>query len=92
MPNVRSQTITDDSLTIVASDGRTYSVTRLEILANYALQTGTPPQRKQKCIDWVKESVEAALGAEQVPASLINLDVSDVTGKVTTCQLLSEPL
>lgn len=74
MPNVRSQSVDKDGITIVASDGRVFSVTRAQIMAFWQAQTGGAPSRKSATIDWVKTNMEAALGPEQVPSTLATFD------------------
>ena len=60
--NIVESEVTKDKLYIKVSDGRTWTITRAEIRANYMTQTGTAAQRKQKTIDWVKDQALAALG------------------------------
>lgn len=67
MPNIREQRIDADGIYIVASDGRTFSLTRAEAMAHFRGQTGTRAKKRAATIDWVKQSIESALGAEQVP-------------------------
>lgn len=67
MPNIREQRVDEDGIYIVASDGRSFSLTRAEAIAHFKGQSGTRAKKRQVTIDWVKQSIEAALGAEQVP-------------------------
>jgi hypothetical protein len=74
VPNLRSAEVTNQSISLVASDGRTFSVTKAEIQAFLATQGGNAAARKAATIAWVLANIEAALGAEQVPSALITFD------------------
>jgi hypothetical protein len=76
MPNVRSQEVTNQSITITASDGRTFSVTKAEIQAFLATQGGNAAARKAATIAWVKANIQTALGVEQCPVALTTFDFS----------------
>lgn len=80
MPNIRSQSLTSNGLTLVASDGRSVSITRADVIAHFQSETGTRAKRLAATIQWVKDSIEAALGPEQVPALLADFDFDDVQG------------
>lgn len=87
MPNLRSQSLTREGITLVGSDGRTYSVTRPELVARFQLETGTPAQRKTKTLTWLRGQIEAALGPEQVPAALVDVDFDTADGGLTLLHL-----
>ncbi len=77
---IRSQTLTNQVLTIVAGDGRTYSVTKQQVQAFYQTTSGNAASRRNQVITWYRNGLVAALGAEQVnPAELI-VDFSTVDG------------
>lgn len=80
MPNIRSQSLTLDGLPIVASDGRSVSITRADVIAHFQTEKGGRAARIQATIDWVKAQIEAALGPEQVPAALVDFDFDDIQG------------
>lgn len=80
MPNLRSQSIDANGLSLVASDGRSFTLTRAEVIAHFQGLTGSKPSRIAATIQWVKDSIEAALGPEQVPQALIDFDFDDVAG------------
>lgn len=80
MPNIRSQSLTSDGLTIVASDGRSITLTRADVIAHFQIETGTRAKRLRATIQWVKATLEAALGPEQVPALLTDFDADDAQG------------
>jgi hypothetical protein len=80
MPNLRSQSITADGIELVASDGRSFVMTRAEVLAHFQAEKGARAARIAATIDWVKASITAALGPEQVPQALIDFDFDDVQG------------
>ena len=74
MPNIRRQEVTKDLLYIQASDGREFTMTRAEVQAIWQAQTGNAAARKAATIAIVKAQIEAALGAEQVSASILIFD------------------
>ncbi len=80
LPNIRSQSISADGLEIVASDGRSISLTRADVLAHFQSKKGGRAARIQATIDWVKAQIEAALRPEQVPAFLLDFDFDDLQG------------
>lgn len=80
MPNLRSQSIDANGLSLVASDGRSITLTRADVLAHFQSLTGSKSSKIAATIQWVKDGIEAALGSEQVPAFLIDCDFDDVQG------------
>lgn len=74
MPNLRSADVSKDGITLVASDGRTFSVSRTEIVAFWQAQGGNAANRKSATITWVLTNMQTALGAEQVPSALATMD------------------
>ena len=87
MPNIRSQALTANGLTIVASNGRSITVTKEDIRARFLIETGTNAQRQTKTITWFKSQIETALGAEQVPTAAITADVNTATGSPTNFEV-----
>lgn len=80
MPNLRSQSIDANGLSMVASDGRSITLTRAQVIANFQTQTGSRAAKIAATIQWVKDSITTALGAEQVPAFLTDFSYDDVQG------------
>ena len=80
MPNLRSQRIDDTGLSLVGSDGRSITLTRAEVLAHFQGLGGSAASRRTATIQWAKDQIEAALGAEQVPASVMDFTWQDVKG------------
>lgn len=80
MPNIRSQSLDSDGLSIVASDGRSITLTRADVIAHFQSEKGTKAARLAATIQWVKAQIEAALGPEQMPAALVDFDLDDVQG------------
>ena len=80
MPNLRSQSIDANGLSLVASDGRSFTLTRAEVIAHFQSLNGSKSSKIAATIQWVKDSIEAVLGPEQVPAFLIDFDFDDVQG------------
>lgn len=80
MPNLRSQSIDTNGLSLVASDGRSFALTSAEVIAHFQSLNGSKPSRIADTIQWVKDSIEAALGPEQVPAFLVDFNFDDIQG------------
>lgn len=80
MPNIRLQSLDASGLVIVASDGRSVTITRADVIAHFQSETGTKAKRLLATIQWVKATLEAALGPEQVPALLTDFDADDAQG------------
>lgn len=80
MPNLRSQELTADGFTMVASDGRTFTMTRAVAMAHFRTLNGSRANKIAATIQWVKEGIETALGPEQVPALLLDFDFDDIAG------------
>ena len=80
MPNIRSQSIGINGIELVASDGRSITLTTADILAHFQSEKGGKPARITATIAWVKLQIENAVGPEQVPQSLINFDWDDIQG------------
>lgn len=80
MPNLRSQSLDANGLSLVASDGRSFTLTRAEVIAHFQSETGNRAAKLAATIQWVKDGIEAALGPEQVPAFLVDFDFDDVQG------------
>ena len=80
MPNLRSQSIDANGLSLVASDGRSFTLTRAQVVAHFQSETGGRAARLTKTIQWVKDSIEVALGPGQVPAFLVDFDFDDIQG------------
>lgn len=75
MPNIRSQRVSKDEIYIQASDGREVTITRDEIQTYYATQTsGNAASRKAATIARFKSVIETALGPEQVPTVIQEMD------------------
>lgn len=80
MPNLRSQSLDANGLSLVASDGRSFALTRAEAISRFQSETGNRAAKLAATIQWVKDGIEAALGPEQVAQALIDFDFDDVTG------------
>jgi hypothetical protein len=89
MPNVRSQELSQDGFTIVGSDGRSVTITKAQIVAFYQTTTGNAASRKAQVIAWIKQQCEAALGANQVPQAVMDIDVDVITGGLSKLTILS---
>jgi hypothetical protein len=81
--NIRSQVMTREGLTITASDGRTYSVTRAQIRAQFVSGGGGAATRRTRTLQWLKDGVVAALGAAQCNPSLFTVNFEDADGSIT---------
>lgn len=94
MPNTRRQIVgpLDDlggvflgarGVFLQGSDGRTVTVTRIQILAHFATEIGTLLLRKLKTFQWLKDQITSSLGTEQVPDTAVSGDFDSDTGDVT---------
>lgn len=73
MPNLRSQSITPDGISLVASDGRSIVLTRADVLAHFQSLNGDRPSKIAATIQWVKQQIETAF-------TLDNNEYDPVTG------------
>lgn len=93
MPNIRQQIVgplgdktpsalpgDDIGIYIMASDGREITLTKRQIQTAYQLTTGNRNARRAATIQWVKDQIVAALGQEQVGASLLDVDFDEADG------------
>ena len=88
MPNVRSMQIGETGFEIVASDGRSISMTRDQIKAFFDAQAGPLPQRIQATLNFVRSTIETALGTEQLPIrQIIDLDFAQETGRLLRLEI-----
>ena len=76
MPNIRSQIVNSSSIHIVASDGRSITLTKQKI--RNLTRRDLPD--KAAAIAHVKREIQDALGAEQVPVSLLEFDFDESDG------------
>jgi len=83
MPNIRSQRVDSTGIEIVASDGRVFSITPSQIRANFLSQTGSTASRRTKTLQWLKDQIVAALGAEQIDIATIVADFRSSDGVPT---------
>jgi len=92
VPNIRSQTVFNDggpqALEIVASDGRTFTLTKAAVRTFYQSTTGTAAARRAAVIAFVKNGIIAALGAEQIDPLELDYDFSTVDGRITTASIV----
>ena len=82
MPNLRScyldvnpATLDDVVLSLVASDGCVFTLTARDKFQSLG---GGLAARAGGTLQWVRDSISEALGPEQVPGDLIDLDWDDV--------------
>ena len=91
MPNIRSQRVYDPSsslaLEIVASDGRTFTLTKAQVQAFYQGTTGNAASRRNQVIAWLKSGIVTALGAEQIDTLDLTYDFSTTTGATTNATI-----
>jgi hypothetical protein len=91
VPNIRSQTVYNDggpqALEIVASDGRTFTLTKAAVQAFYQSTSGNAASRRAQVIQWCKESIVAALGPEQIAIADLDYDFDLATGVITTARI-----
>jgi hypothetical protein len=91
MPNIRSQVVYIDggpqALEIVASDGRTFMLTKAQIQTFYQGTTGNAASRRAQVITFVKNGIIAALGADQITLAELDYDFDIATGSITTARI-----
>lgn len=88
MPNLRSQSLTPDGITLTGSDGRTVTITKAQIIALYQTTSGSASSRKTQTLALVRDSIQTALGAEQVPtAKVTGLDFDPADGAPTKLEV-----
>lgn len=87
MPNIRSQRVDSTGISIVASDGRSTTITKAQIQAFYQSTNGNAASRKAQTITWAKQQIESALGAEQVPQAILNIYIDTNLGELTSLQI-----
>jgi hypothetical protein len=88
MPNIRSQELGPNGFTIVASDGRSVTITKAQVQAFFQTTSGNAASRKAQVITWIKQQCEAALGVNQVPQALMVIDVDTSTGGLSKLEVL----
>lgn len=90
MPAVRSQTVYTDggpqALEIVASDGRTFTLTKAQIQAFYQSTSGSAASRRSQVITWIKNGIVTAFGT-QVSLTDLDYDFDLATGSITTARI-----
>ncbi len=70
-------------LYIKASNGHSIALTRAQILAHFASETGTRAVKRAATIAWVKQQIQAALGDDMIDATNITQDFDDTEGTPT---------
>lgn len=81
MAALRSQSLNPATgMVLVASDGRSYTLTRAAAAALFQAQVGTPAQRAAAAIAIVKAQIVAALGPEQISIDQIGFDIDGTVG------------
>ena len=79
MPNVRSQLVEDNTITIVcAGNGNICTLTKAQLQTFYQSTSGTAAQRKALVIAWGAQQLAAQSGG-MLTADKIIIDFSDVT-------------
>lgn len=78
MPNLREQRVSKDEMFIAATNGQTVTITRADVVAHFATETGTRAQRRQKTRAWVVEQIRAALGDDILDPAKVTADFDDV--------------
>ena len=74
MSNLIAMECTKDGVSATGADGRTWSMTRIQVQAIYATKTGSASARRTATITDVLNSVQAALGIDQFNVALASLD------------------
>lgn len=98
MPNIRSQIVGDLSslgtpyigargFHITFSDGRSITLTKVQILAHFVSETGTRVQKRNKTLQWIKDQIVSGGGQEQIDPNNVSHDFDDVTGEITNLEV-----
>lgn len=88
MPNIRSQSITPTSITIVSSNGNSVTLTFADVLAHFATETGNVNTRRANTIAWAKQQIVNALGSEIIKIEQIDqFDFVNATGRITRLRI-----
>lgn len=74
MSNVTALTCTKALISVTVADGRTWSITRAEILAIYATKGGSAASRKAATITDVLALAQTTLGVDYFTAANCTLD------------------
>ena len=80
MPNIKTQIVNANGITIATSNGKTFNITSAAILAYYAGTTGTVAARRALTIAWIQQQIETACGVDQVPQTKVTVDFDETTG------------
>lgn len=84
MPNLRGMSyIPGQSISLTGSDGRTVTITKAQFQAWYQAASGSASAKLTSTINSAKAAIVAALGAEQVDTTLIDI-VADATNGITS--------
>ena len=75
MSNLIAMECTKDGVSATGADGRTWSMTRIQIQAIYATKTGSASARRTATITDVLNSAQSALGVSQFNAAACTLDL-----------------
>lgn len=87
MPNLRSQRIDDNGIELIASDGRSITITKADVLAHYQSETGSAATRKAATITWAKNQIVSALGKEQIDLAQLLIDADMTLGKFSRLEI-----
>lgn len=87
MPNIQSQEISPDgTITVVATGGATFSITKETILGDFAGRLGDRNTRRLLTRARIKTEFAAVIGPELVDVAYMDLDFDESTGRPTLLQ------
>src|SRR3990167_3251898 len=66
--NLIEQRLDENGIYLKASNGKTVTITKQDLMLNNAVQLGTKDQKKTQTEDWVVQKIIAALGEDMVSA------------------------
>jgi hypothetical protein len=78
--NIRSQVVTANGITIVASNGAVFTLTNGQIRAFFVAAAGNLSARRASTIQWVKDGMLSQFGAAQFNPTLFTFNFVDATG------------
>lgn len=77
MASLRGARVDDDGIWMQAADGRQVTITRADLRAQFLAATGSRSAKRAAVMTWLKTTIVAALGSEQIDASQITFDFDD---------------
>ena len=81
--NLIEQRLDENGIYLKASNGKTVTITKQDLMLNNAVQLGTKDQKKTQTEDWVVQKIIAALGEDMVSADDVSFLMDENATPVT---------